>query len=75
MTAPLNFTKPPQPCDAKTRLRPVILRGREREISHERRPVPPIEAVSTLRLDLDAPTARPLHMKISLPRVKFLERK
>lgn len=72
MTDQADFTKPPVLRTARQRLSQAIARGRSRDVSHERRPVPPIEAISVRRADLVGMALRPI--TISLPRVKFLER-
>ncbi|ATQ67762.1 MULTISPECIES: hypothetical protein [Methylosinus] len=62
--------------DAKPRLAATIARGRERETSHERRAVPPIEAVTITRTSAhyQGTGNTPTMVTISLPRVRFLER-
>lgn len=74
MTWPLDFTCAPQPNDAKTRLRPAILRGRERRLSKQTRPVTSIEVYAVTRLDVTTMASRQRFVTISLPRVRFLER-
>lgn len=71
-----NFTKPPARPGAKERLAATIARGRERETSHERRPVPPIESIRIERVDCNymGSGVAPTMIALSLPRVCFLER-
>lgn len=72
MTDQSDFTKPPVRRGPRQLLSPTIARGRQRDLSHERRPVPPIEATTVLRVDSMGMAHRTI--AISLPRVKFLER-
>lgn len=67
-----DITKSPAMRGPRERLSPTLARGRSRDISHERRPVPPIEAVTVRRADVAGMAQRPV--TISLSRVKFLER-
>lgn len=76
MTARDDFTRPPRRQTPRERLAPTLRRGREREISHERRAVPPIDSLPVQRIDCDymGSGVAPTRVTISLPRVRFLER-
>jgi hypothetical protein len=71
-----DFTRAPRRQTPRERLAPRLLRGRERETSHERRAVPPIESLPVQRIHCDymGSGVAPTRVTISLPRVRFLER-
>lgn len=71
---PADYTKPRRQRDVRARLRPVILRGRERQLSHVARSVAAIEVYAVTRMDVTHNASRARFVTISLPRVRFLER-
>ncbi|MBY6242811.1 hypothetical protein [Methylosinus sp. Sm6] len=76
MTTRDDFTRAPRRQTPRERLAPTLRRGRERETSHERRAVPPIESIRVERVDCNymGSGVAPTMVALSLPRVRFLER-
>ncbi|WP_018265513.1 hypothetical protein [Methylosinus sp. LW4] len=71
-SSPDNFTKPPHRVTPQEKLRRPIARGRQRDASHERRPVPPIVAETTYRCDARSTLTAAGTIPVSLPRLNFL---
>jgi len=73
MIGKADFTRPPISRDPKQRLSPTLARGRARDAPHEHRAVPPIEVITITRVDVSGRYGFGRRVRISLPRVKFIE--